>query len=171
MEFISGKEQRVLGVIEFIIILFDNFILQCFATKVSANDSMISVSIVSPVATEEADTEQLSENQHGENTVTAVRVFEGIRDTFKFLQLLILVAILVLLHRELQQCSDPTSFIPIYLGFAVIEFNIFFYLTSHNRFKTYFKQEKREEELERTANSVYDTVSLFRRLALSKIKR
>lgn len=176
MEFISGKEQRVLGIVEFVILLVENFVLDCFSIRtqnVSDNESVTSTSSGSSAVNEDADAEETNGNEEEKEIMTTpARIFENVVDFFKFLQLSIFGAILVLLHKDVQQCKDPTTFIPIYLGFAVIEFNLFFYLTKHRRFKKYFEQEKREreEEVENTANSVFDKISIFHRLASSKIK-
>lgn len=178
MEFISGKEQRVLGVIDFVLLLVDSFLVSCIRPSGDSDDddhnsndshpSLSSQSSIDTVDVNAQDTSQMAEGNNGKSIV--LRILEVILDIFKFLQLSVFVTLLVLLHKDLYQCNDPILFIPIYLGFAVIEFNLFFYLTHHDRFQKYFKQRRgrRDDEVEEATQNVFASINIFHQFAVSR---
>lgn len=115
MEFILGKELRTLAVVEFVILILGRSQVRCENYE---------------------EVDGIYQNTFDDTLLR--RIVKAVRTAFQFLQFAIYRSILVILQKDLQQCNDPTSFVPIYLGFVVIAFNVFFWVMSFEYFSKYF---------------------------------
>lgn len=142
MKFVLGKELRTLGVFEFVLLIYDKFIHQCCYEKESHTNVSTIRSSSSVETTETGEQQMQRTNTEHTNATIAVRIYRIVNIVFKLLLLSIYLSVLLLLQKDLKQCNDPTSFVPINLGFVIIGFNILFWIISFEPFSSYFHEDE-----------------------------
>lgn len=157
MHFMLGKELRTLVVFEFVVLFYHKFIHPFFEVE-EDSDYVFMTPTSSSIQSEEIGVQPNPEyQQHHKNRKRYVRICSAIRNIVQLLSLCIYFATLVLLHKNLQECDNPTSFMPIYLGCVIIGMNIYFWVLSLEPFPDYFAQWGGSDEEEETTLSIVST--------------